>query len=1138
MKKLLLCIWFLVFTLAGGRALADTNAYTLTYDGPQFINSTAIPEVYPGIDAATVSHFGRDNSAPPGLDFEDVFFWDGVSPGNGYGDLVNVAKGPTGNPSTPLTPPAYGVISITPNYPNNYVRIISMDIASLDDNGTDETIDYIMVRNATASFLPYLSANVVIAGDVNNGTHTHIVFATNNPVAGGAPIEGPVNTTLQIWWEAQNGRVAVDNVQFEIVGPPPPSTKLLVTLPGQTRADGSLPAGTPTAQTAGVPFDLVLTAVNDSFMIDTTYNGIRTISYSGPGGNPTYGSANFANGQATVSATLKKAEMITITASGGGLTGVASSNVTVNAGAVARLQVLLPGETAAPGTTTGRSGTPTAQTAGSAILNGITVRTVDANWNPVSATPNVILTSSDANATIADDNGGGTVGNLTLVAGSGTLSSLTFKTAGARTVTATDAAAVLTADTSTSVTVNAGPFVKLQVLAPGENAAPGTGSGKSGTPDDQRVGNAFNVTVNAVDADWNLVNTVTGDTIQVTTSPATTPPPDNTLSGGTRTFSITPTTMGSLTVTADDLTNPAITDGVSSSITVIAATKLVIVLPGQSFSDGNPPTGVPSAQTAGTLFNLTLIAVNDSFVRDTGFSGLKTISYSGPGGSPEYTTAVSFTAGQATGVAMTLKKAETTTITAAAVAAGLTGVASSNLTVNAGTFTKLQVLAPGETAAAGTATGKTGMPGNQSVGNAFNVTVNAVDDFFNVISSATDLIDVTTSPVTPEPPDSALVGGTQIFAITPQAAGPLTVTATDVTNGTITQATSAVINVSVPSIARAYTLTYDGLGVANNAAIPDPYPGIDAAMVTHFGRDQSGAPFEDVFFRDGNIAPNRYGNLTNVAKGPAATPPSAPGWGVVSITPKYAGYSVRIISMDIASLDNDDVDETIDFIVVRDASGSFAPYVNVNPTIAGDVNNGTHTHIVFATNNPPGGGAPIEGPLNTTMQIWWDAQNQRVAVDNIQFEIVGPPLPPEGVVDYYTVVQGGTLAVPAPGVLANDVWGDNPGPLTAELVTAPEFGTLNLTNNGGFTFSSTSSAGMDGFLYRARNGAAQSGSTAALVSVLPPGTNFYDNFARPANVNVLTPWQVGRSNGTVLGTWSVANGLMLGGSGGGWATRM
>src|SRR5439155_24828843 len=115
------------------------------------------------------------------------------------------------------------------------------------------------------------------------------------------------------------------------------------------------------------------------------------------------------------------------------------------------------------GTATGKTGTPSDQTAGLGLTNTVVVRAVDANWNVVtSATPNVAITSSDSSATIADDNGA-TNGNMTLVSGTRSLSSFTFKTAGTRTITATDAAAVLTANTSPNVTVNAGAASRLTV---------------------------------------------------------------------------------------------------------------------------------------------------------------------------------------------------------------------------------------------------------------------------------------------------------------------------------------------------------------------------------------------------------------------------------------------------------------------------------------------------------------------------------------------------------------------------------------------------------------------------------------------------------------------------------------------------
>ena len=98
------------------------------------------------------------------------------------------------------------------------------------------------------------------------------------------------------------------------------------------------------------------------------------------------------------------------------------------------------------------------------------------------------------------------------------------------------------------------PFVKLQVLMPGETAAPNTPTGKTGTPDAQAVGMPFNVTVNAVDEVWNVVPST--DTVTITTSDSTASlPADAALSGGTRAFSVTFGSTGTFTVTATDVTD-------------------------------------------------------------------------------------------------------------------------------------------------------------------------------------------------------------------------------------------------------------------------------------------------------------------------------------------------------------------------------------------------------------------------------------------------------------------------------------------------------------------------------------------------------------------------------------------------------
>ena len=189
--------------------------------------------------------------------------------------------------------------------------------------------------------------------------------------------------------------------------------------------------------------------------------------------------------------------------SSGSLTTGHFQAITVNPGPFSQLQVLLPGETATPGVAPGKSGTPTAQTAGTAFT--VKVNAMDAGWNPVSTvTDTVGITSSDATAMLP--------ANAALINGTNSFS-VTLKTTGSQTITASDLTDGITTGTSSAVTVNSAPFSRLQVLLPGETAAPGTTTGKTGTPNAQTAGASYTVTVNAVDANWNLVST--NDTVAI-----------------------------------------------------------------------------------------------------------------------------------------------------------------------------------------------------------------------------------------------------------------------------------------------------------------------------------------------------------------------------------------------------------------------------------------------------------------------------------------------------------------------------------------------------------------------------------------------------------------------------------------------
>jgi hypothetical protein len=87
-------------------------------------------------------------------------------------------------------------------------------------------------------------------------------------------------------------------------------------------------------------------------------------------------------------------------------------------------------------------------------------------------------------------------------------------------------------------------------------------------------------------------------------------PSDAALVAGEKTFSVTLNTAGTKTVTASDVTDGTRTANTSASITVNAGTaaKIMVTLPGQTFTSGTGNSGMPAEQTVGAAFNITLTA--------------------------------------------------------------------------------------------------------------------------------------------------------------------------------------------------------------------------------------------------------------------------------------------------------------------------------------------------------------------------------------------------------------------------------------------------------------------------------------------------------------------------------------------------
>lgn len=499
----------------------------------------------------------------------------------------------------------------------------------------------------------------------------------------------------------------------------------------------------------------------------------------------------------------------TITATVVGAPGMTSTSPAIP---VIQYQVLLPGE--APATSgTCKTGAPSGQTAGAAFT--VTVRALDSVCGLVQRNDQAHLASTDPGAAV--------LGDLPLSGGTGAMN-VTLKTAGSWTISATVSFPPSPGGTDprrpfTSALVSVGPggYVRLQALAPGETAAPGTASGKTtALPSAQTTDVPFSLTVNAVDASWNVVAGA-APTVRITSSdPEAALPAPAAISHGTGTFAVTLRTAGSQTITVADAADASKTY-TSSPITVGTGSKrLVVILPGETFSSsGTCVDQSPSARTAGVAFSVTVYAVHD------GCSTLATSDDVAISSSDPYAVLpgnVALSGGTRT-FSVTFRTAGARTITATDITnSAVAPSTSAAVAVGAGPFARLQLLVPGETAAPGSPTGKTGTPAAQAGGFAFGVTVSAVDANWNLVSSSDTIRLTSTDPLAVLPPDTVLSDGTRSFSVSLRTTGQ-TITATDLTDATKASSTSPAISLSAGA---AYKLAFTAQPTTVGTGAPFP----------------------------------------------------------------------------------------------------------------------------------------------------------------------------------------------------------------------------------------------------------------------------------------------------------------------------
>jgi len=562
------------------------------------------------------------------------------------------------------------------------------------------------------------------------------------------------------------------------------------------------------------------------------------------------------------------------------------------AGPFSRLQVLLPGETAAPGTPSGKTGSPAAQTAG--IPFYVTVRACDSNWDLVpTVTHTIRILASDNSASLPADAqlAGGTGdflvilnagGNFTIFAhdqqdvtipdGSSSLvqsiilQSLEFssislsQTAGVPisvTITARDPNGVLVSGfsgnvqlreltsfgegrispasvtmtsgqwvgsltvyradatapgsgnvfvaaevqghpsqsgVSNSFVVSPGPFRRLQIVVPGQTPLPGSVSGMTGVPSGQSAGQGFTVSVYATDDYWNQVSSADGVQVASSTDPADTPVTGN-LSGGFRQFTYTLVTVGTQTLTVTDQSNGSILSMTSAGIQVIP-----------NSTDHFAFSAILSPQVAGVPTTVMVRAVDSSGNTVFGYAGDAVLA-ANTGSGTSMPTLITFVAGVWSGPVTFFAAGATVRLSCTDFSSPARTGSSQDIVVNPATYTKLQVLLPGETARPGTAAGKEGTPGNETAGTPFLITVRAVDQYWNVVSGIGDRVGFTsTDPFAGVPAETTLVSGQRVFAGRLFKSGAQTITASDLDNTSITSSTSAPVTIVAGAFSRVLVL--------------------------------------------------------------------------------------------------------------------------------------------------------------------------------------------------------------------------------------------------------------------------------------------------------------------------------------------
>ncbi len=537
----------------------------------------------------------------------------------------------------------------------------------------------------------------------------------------------------------------------------------------------------PANATAGTPIIVSVLALTAENMRDCLYNGTATFSSTDPQAllPADYAVQLADDGEKAFSLTLKTVGSHTIT-----LRDAADNSI---------VGTIVVGVAPAPASAFVVAGFPSSTTAG--IEHTLSVTAYDPYGNLATTyTGTVTFGSSDPQAVLP--------ANYTFVVGDNGAHSFnaTLKTAGTKSITATDTANGAINGTQAGITVNPAAASALSV---------------SGFPSPTTAGAVESFTVTARDAYGNVSPSYVGTVEFSSTDPQGVLPANYTFTAGdngVHSFSATLKTAATQTLTATDSITGSIT-GSQSGIGVNAAAANTMLV-----------TGFPSSTTAGVAGNLTVTLADAYGNVATGYTG--TVQFSSTDPQAALPANYTFTAGDngSHSFSVTLKTAGTHSLTATDTGNGTLTANQSGIVVNAAAVDRFLVWT---------------YPMPMTAGAASTFQVTAKDAFGNTTTGYTGTVTFSSSDAQAVLPTSYTFApsdnGTSFFSFTMKTAGTHSLTATDTVNAAITGTKTGITVVHAHaasySVIPSVTSVSVGKPMSVTITVRDPYSNV----VTNYG---------------------------------------------------------------------------------------------------------------------------------------------------------------------------------------------------------------------------------------------------------------------------------------------------------------